>query len=132
MSIKFALLNIQGLSTKTNPKLETEEVKLLFSENDCILFTETWGNEHTDFHVNGFTHYMLNRTEYKTNSKRSSGGIILYLKNTLIKPDSNVLYKTDSDDVIWLKLDNTNSYFSNDIYIYASVITFPQEQAGKV
>ena len=100
MSIKFALLNIQGLSTKSNPKLETEEVKLLFSENECILFTETWGNEHTDFYVNGFTHYMLNRIEYKRNSKRSSGGIILYLKNTLIKPDSNVLYKTDSDDVI--------------------------------
>ena len=68
------------VSTKSNPKLETEEVKLLFSENYCILFTETWGNEFTDFHVNGFNHYMLNRTEYKTNSKRSSGGIILYLK----------------------------------------------------
>ena len=90
-SIKFALLNIQGLSTKSNPKLESEEVKLLFSDNDCILFTETWGNEFTDFHVNGFTHFTLNRTEYKTNSKRSSGGITLYLKNTLIKNESNLL-----------------------------------------
>ena len=113
MSIKFALLNIQGLSTRSNPKLEAEVVKLLFSENDCILFTKNWGNEHTDFHVNGFTHYMLTRTEYKTNSKRSSGGITLYVKNTLIKSHPNVLYKTDSDDVIWLKLDNTSSYFLN-------------------
>ena len=104
LPIKFALLNIQGLSTKSNPKLETDQVKLLFAENDCVLFTETWGNEFTNFHVNGFTSYMLNRTEYKANSKRSLGGIIIYLKNTLIKDDSNILYKTDSDDIIWLKL----------------------------
>ena len=130
--IKFALLNIQGLSTKLNPKLESEEVKLLFSENDCVLFTESWGNEFTDFHVQGLTHFVLNRTEYKLNSKRSSGGIVLYLRDSLIKQDSNPLFKTDSGDIIWLKLDNNNSVFSNELYIYVFATMFPREQADKV
>ena len=67
--------------------------------------------------MQGFTHFVLNRTEYKLNSKRSSGGIVLYLRDSLIKQDSNPLFKPDSDDIIWLKLDNNNSVFSNELYI---------------
>ena len=40
--LKFALLNIQGLATKCTNKLECEEVKNLFSNNDIVMFTEHW------------------------------------------------------------------------------------------
>ena len=74
--IKFALLNVQGLATKSNNKLDFPEIKSLFSENDIVMFTESWGTEYKTFHVPGFQYFNLKRHKYKPNSKRAYGGII--------------------------------------------------------
>ena len=73
--IYFTLLNIQGLASKSNNKLEWPEVKNCLKKMIFILFTETWGNAYTKFDFDNFQHFELNRNEYKPNKKRSSGGL---------------------------------------------------------
>lgn len=90
MDLKFALVNVQGLSGKCSNKLEMVEIRDLFINNDVVLFTETWGSEHTNFTVSEFTFFELNRTEIKPNSKRASGGIIIYIRTSLIKQDVDI------------------------------------------
>ena len=41
----------------------------------------------------------------------------MYIKESLVKLNSNVLYKVDNDDIIWVKFDNTNSVFISDLYL---------------
>ena len=116
-SVNFVLLNVQGLACKSNNKLESLELKQLFSENDILLFTETWGNMFTKFDVDNFQHFELNRTEYKPNSKRSSGGLVVYIRDTIVKPNSTLSVLTQNDDIIWVKFDESNSYFSCNTYL---------------
>ena len=63
--IMFALINIQGLITKRNNKLQSDELKNVFNTDDIICFTETWGADYFNFAYEGFTHFDLNRTENK-------------------------------------------------------------------
>ena len=101
--LKFALLNVQGLATKCTNKLESKKIKNLFSNNYIIMFTEHWGCS--------FTNFELNRTEIKQNSKRSSGGIVIYIKNSLIKQNKNteLSIRKQDDDIMWLTL--SSDYF---------------------
>lgn len=46
------------------------EIRELFLNNDIIMFTETWGNQHTNFYVENFQYFELNRTVYKSGTKR--------------------------------------------------------------
>ena len=80
------------------------------------MFVETWGHRHVNFHVPNFQYFELNRTIYKSSTKRSSGGIIIYIRESLIKPDSVVLLTKESDDIIWLRLDDTAS-LKDDVFL---------------
>jgi len=51
------------------------------ANHDIILLTETWTFELSDLHVEGFNHFVLNRTEMKKDCKRCSGEVIKYLRN---------------------------------------------------
>ena len=64
---------MQGLKTRRLNKFQLDDLKVIFSKNDFILFTETWADGYSDLIVNGFTHYQLNRSEYKSDTKRASG-----------------------------------------------------------
>ena len=66
------------------------EICDLFNNNDFIMFVETWGHRHIYFYVPHFQHFELNGTICKPSSKRASGVIIIYISETLIKPDSIV------------------------------------------
>ena len=56
--------------------------------------------------VNGFTHFKLNRTVKKHNMKRNSGGLIAYIRNELVT--DGILFLTDSDDIMWLRLEGSS------------------------
>ena len=43
--IRFSLLNIQGLVTKSTNKLLSDELRFIFSQSDFALLTETWAND---------------------------------------------------------------------------------------
>ena len=67
-----------------------------------MLLVETWTN-FSDIDVSNFHAFVLNRNENKKSSKRSSGGIILYVRNKYVSKDT--LVYTDKDDIIWVKID---------------------------
>ena len=113
--LNFSLLNVQGLVTKYTNKLQSEELIEIFQSNDIILLTEIWTNDLCDISVDGFSVFQLNRVEKKHNAKRDSGGIVLYIKNSLMRHCE--LLKKENDDVIWLKIDKSLLHLSFDLYL---------------
>ena len=63
-ALRFAVVNIQGLASKSTNKLNCPEICDLFNNNDIIMFVETWGHRHINFHVPHFQYFELNRTIY--------------------------------------------------------------------
>jgi exonuclease III len=90
-------------------------MKRILSDNDIIFLTETWSNENSNMEVEGFSLFCLHRSDKKRNSKRDSGGIACYIKNHLI--NFVHLYKSDSDDIMWLKFDACLFALDNDMYV---------------
>jgi len=108
-------LNIQGLVTKSANKLEQRELIDLLNSNDFVFLTETWSNEQTELSVPEFTHFCLHRTLKRPNTKRDSGGLCCYIHNKFARYVS--LYKSDNDDILWLKVSNELMTNDNDLYI---------------
>ena len=65
-----------------------------------MMFTESWETEYTNFHVPGFQYFNLNRHE----NKRESDGIIIYVKESILKPNYNVMLLKVNADIISLNL----------------------------
>ena len=95
-------MNVQGLITKRSNKLTSPELQNIFKTNDIVCLTETWGNNCHNFDVDGFEYFVLNRSEIKKGSKRSSGGVIIYIRNELVCTDTLLLKGEDS--YVWVKL----------------------------
>lgn len=80
-----------------------------------IFLTETWSSECINMKVDGFELFSLHRSEKDSYSKRNSGGVAVYVKLDLI--DFVSLYSTDSDDILWLKIDGSVFDLHNDIFL---------------
>ena len=115
MSLRCALLNCQGLVTKRTNKLKSTEFKRIFNSHDVVLLTECWTNQFSETSVDNFEAYVLNRNENKKNSKRNSGGIILYIRNKYVSKD-NLIF-TSQDDILWVKISSSTLSTENDLYI---------------
>lgn len=115
--MNFVLLNVQGLKTKGIDKFQSVQFQTFFQNNDIILFTETWADEFSDLGVDGFIHYQLNRSEYKENTKRASGGIVIYIKEYLVSPDSEMLLLKENDDVLWIRITGSVLNLDGDLIL---------------
>lgn len=102
------------MKTKYTNKLDSEELISIFNENDFVLLTETWANEFVDISFQNFQLIRLDRVDKKVGAKRSSGGIALYIRDTIYKHAK--LVKCDSDDIIWLRIDG--DIFSLPCYLF--------------
>ena len=85
-----------------------------------MLFTETWTDYSSDLHVDNFSHYVLNRTEKKQGSKRTSGGIIVYLRDKYVSSDTLVF--TSGDDVLCIKISKTKLCTDKDMFFCLTYI----------
>ena len=115
MTLRFTLLNVQGLVTRRTNKLKSCEMQKNFNSSDAVLFTETWTNDLSNIDVNNFESFVLNRKEQKKKCKRNSGGIILYLRNNLV--DKDTLVFLDDEDFLWVKISKSILSSENDLYI---------------
>ena len=106
---------MQGLVSRNVNKLQSEELKQVFKNNDIVLLTESWLGDEAIVNVNGFQHFQLNRTLNKQGAKRNSGGIIAYIRNELVT--DKTLFLQDSDDILWLKLDGNLFNLSDDVFL---------------
>ena len=70
----------QGLVSKRTNKLKSVEFQNIFESHDVILLTECWTNQLSELTVNNFESIVLHRQENKKNSKRNSGGLVLYIR----------------------------------------------------
>ena len=108
---------MQGLKTRRIDKFQSDELKNIFSNNDLVLLTETWADEYSDLCINGYTHFQLNRSEYKRNTKRASGGVVIYVKNSLAFGSSDLMLHKDSDDILWLRIEGAKLNLDGDLFI---------------
>ena len=72
------------------------------------MFVETWTNKFSNFEIPNYAHFPLHRPRRKSQAKRDSGGLILYIRNDLIS-GFDVL-EEDPHDCIWFKI--KKSYFN--------------------
>ena len=114
-NVRFALINIQGLIKKRQNKLQAKELISVFSDDDIVCLTETWGDSSQIFDVDGFSFFELHRTDVKPTSTSDSGGVIIYIGNIFMFDDT--LFLKCSDTHIWLKLRHESFDFENDLYL---------------
>lgn len=113
--LRCASLNVQGLFTKRTNKLKSQCLNDILINNDIVMFTETWTDQFSELHVEGFEYFVLHRTLVKTTSKRNSGGIIIYVKNELVCDDT--LFFTCQDDIIWVKIAASKLNIDKDVMV---------------
>lgn len=101
--------------TKYTNKLHSQELQEIFKRSDFVLLTETWADSFSDLSVPEFVLFQLNRTEKKINTKRNSGGIAFYIRESYKK--FCTLLQKDSDDIIWLKIDGQLLNLTYDLYL---------------
>ena len=94
MRIRFSQFNARGLVTKFTNKLHSHELRLFFSQSDFILLTETWASDIANLSVDGFILIQLNMVEKKHNTKRNSGGIAMYIRQSFYHYCSLIKKKT--------------------------------------
>jgi len=76
---------------------------------------ESWGGKCSNFDIDGFKCFNFYRKFQNRRAKRNSGGIVLYIRNSLCKGVSVV--RNHFDTIIWLKLDKLFFNFTDDVYI---------------
>ena len=84
--------------TKFTNKLHSHELRLFFIQSDFILLIDTWASDIANLSVDGFILIQLNRVEKKHNTKRNSGGIAMYKRQSFYQYCT--LIKKYSEDII--------------------------------
>ena len=112
MGLKILSWNINGLNDN---KTEDADFVNKLIEYDIILLYESWTSEQFNFEIDGFTCYNFYRKFQHKKAKRCSGGIVIYIRDTI--KNGIQIVKNNHDTIIWIKL---KSYFfnnGNDIYL---------------
>ena len=63
----------------------------------------------------------LSRDNRNINAKRNSGGIAIYIREKYFTP--NMLFKSDSDDILWIKFDGKLFEITSDVFLCFGYIT---------
>ncbi len=79
------------------------------------MFFETWANNSACYDIDGYKCYLFNRKIQNKKSKRSSGGIAIYIEQSIAKGISIV--KNYQDAIVWLKLDKLYFNLTEDIFL---------------
>jgi len=115
VTLRCAVLNINGLRTKRCNKLDLPELTHVFQSNDIVLLTETWSGVYHDLHVDGFDCFILHRDENLLSCKRPSGGLAVYVRYKFVLNDTP--YFQSQDDILCIKLAADKVNLQNDVYI---------------
>ena len=112
--LKLGSLNIQG-SAKV--KCETTDVINIIKKHHIFAIQESWLEKGDACpKIPSFTNFRTERKKHPK-AKRNSGGIIMYINNSIIKGITKVAARANSGgDVIWVKLDK--SYFGLNSHIF--------------
>ena len=110
---KICFWNIRRL---TPHKLDMQICGSFLSEHDIILLCETWSlNNHT-IELSGFVYVDAYRKYRHKNARRSSGGIGIFIRENIYSHGVDI-YRTNSDVIIWVRLNKDPFGFQKDIML---------------
>ena len=127
--LKIVSLNIQG---NVNEKIETPDFKKLTKGKDIILIQEAWLRYADNVKLEGYQSLKAVRKS-NAKAKRGSGGIVLLYKDIYQKgifPQKS----TDSENIIWVKLEKKHFGLNQDLFIaaaYCSPINSTDKEISK-
>ncbi len=115
--LKFVCMNVKGINDKFSIPGHLDSL----IQCDVILLCETWLQKHTKlkkYRIPGFEQFNNNRKHLHKNARRASGGMIVYIRNALLKYVNVV--KTVCDHFMVLEIQGLTA---KPTYIFFSYIT---------
>ena len=112
--------NVEGL---TYLKKTSEDFTKIISNYDIICLYETWTGKNSKITVDGYKAIHSYRRFQHRRAKRASGGIIIYIKDSM--KNGVKLVRNDIDSIVWLKLDK-QFFCSKYYYSHPSMLKFVQ------
>ena len=109
LSVSF--WNIRGL---TYDKLTDEDFKK-YLKTDVIAFTESFAEEQSKLSLAGYVVDQSVRKNQNENRRRSSGGIVVYIKSDISQGIDYI--KSEHSDIMWLKVKKQFFEIENDLFI---------------
>ncbi len=88
---------------RRNSKIHDSNFQEILKQYDVILLIETWTSESSEYGIDGYTSYCAHRTLKKKKAKRDSGGLIVYVRDSIAQGIECIL--RENDEMLWLKLD---------------------------
>ena len=76
---------------------------------------ESWTQKKSDIDINGYKCFNLYRNFQNRRANSCSGGIVLYIRDSI--SDGVKLVRNHYDSIIWIKLDKNFFNIESDIYI---------------
>ena len=76
---------------------------------------ESWTQKKSDIDINGYKCFNLYRKFQNRRANRCSGGIVLYIRDSI--SDGVKLVRNHYDSIIWIKLDKNFFTIESDIYL---------------
>ena len=104
--------NIEGL---TSVNKSAEDFQNLIYKYDIIVLSETWTNRLSNVDLSGFQDIHSFRKYQPCRTKRSSGGIVIFLRNEISKCVKVVLNQINC--LIWLEIDKNYFNIEQDLYL---------------
>lgn len=85
------------------------------SKYDIIYLYESWGNKNSNYEISGYHCYNLYRKFQNRRAKRNSGGVVIYVRNSIHKGVK--LVRNHHDTIVWLQLDKTFFDIADDVFL---------------
>ena len=113
--LKLGSLNIQG---NAKVKCETSDLQNLIRKHHIFAIQESWMEKGDACpHIPSYTPFRTERKKHPR-ANRNSGGIILYIKNTIRKGVTKVSARANSGgDAIWVKLEKNFFGINHNIFL---------------
>ena len=125
-SLRIGSWNIEGL---TSDKINDTQFLDIVSDFSILCLVETWSSGDTHLNIPGYA-FLCSTTRMKhKNARRHSGGIAVYVKNTISKGISKL--RNTHCDIQWIKLEKAFFSLERDLYL-ASVYISPEHTTGDV
>lgn len=105
----------------TEAKQSCSDFTNFISQHDIICLSETWTKKNSKIDLNGYSDPIHSYRHFQNRrAKRASGGIIIYIKDSVRRGIK--LIKNDIDCLLWLKVDKNYFHIEEDIYIAVAYI----------
>ena len=110
-TLKCLFWNVEGLFSSLKDPVFTNCI----IDHDLLFFVETWTDNTQNIDIPGYECFSFHRQRKKKKSKRNSGGIILYCKNSYSKGIKVV--KNHNDSIVWIQLSSVEFNLPRDIML---------------